>query len=78
MKADEPTIVLVPGRAFDRERQRLGRGNGGYDIWIAKQRQQNPATKYWGVAFEHQIVPSIPVESHDQPMDAVVTPREFL
>ena len=32
LPADAPAIVLVPGRAFDRSGNRLGRGNGGYDI----------------------------------------------
>lgn len=78
MTADEADIVLVPGRAFDREGKRLGRGNGGYDLWIQDQKQKNPNTQYWGVAYEYQIVNDIPMEAHDQGMDAVVTPREFI
>ncbi|MCA9370569.1 MAG: 5-formyltetrahydrofolate cyclo-ligase, partial [Candidatus Peregrinibacteria bacterium] len=27
-------IVLVPGRAFDRDGNRLGRGSGGYNTWL--------------------------------------------
>jgi 5-formyltetrahydrofolate cyclo-ligase len=69
------TIVLVPGRAFDRSGYRLGRGNGGYDVWIEKQRKANPKTEYWGVAFECQIVNEVPAEEHDQTMDRIVTAR---
>ncbi len=74
----EADIILIPGRAFDRSGKRLGRGNGGYDLWIAGQKKVNPATKYWGVALDCQLVQEVPVEKHDQTMDAVVTTREFL
>lgn len=68
-------VALVPGRAFTKKGERLGRGNGGYDMWIRQQRQQNPNTKYWGVAFDCQIVNEIPIEEHDEKIDAVVTAR---
>jgi len=66
-------IVLVPGRAFDNQGNRLGRGKGGYDKWISHQRNENSKTKIWGVAFECQIIDDVPVEEHDQRMDEVVT-----
>ena len=69
------SIALLPGRAFDRKGNRLGRGNGGYDIWIRKQRKENPATQFWGVALECQIVQEIPMEGHDERVDAIVTAR---
>ena len=80
MASSSPTpsqiqYVLTPGRAFDREGFRLGRGNGGYDKWIAKQRQENPSTKFWGIALECQIINEVPHEDHDQKMDRVVTAR---
>jgi 5-formyltetrahydrofolate cyclo-ligase len=71
-------LVLLPGRAFDRNGNRMGRGNGGYDVWIEKQRKLNPATQYWGVCLDCQLVQEVPVEKHDQKMDRVVTGREFL
>ena len=75
---DTVDIVLVPGRAYDRQGNRLGRGNGGYDIWIEKQRTLNPRTQYWGVAYERQIVTEIPMEDHDAIVDAIVTTRGML
>ena len=71
------SIALIPGRAFDRDGNRLGRGNGGYDHWICVQRALNPKTKYWGVAWECQIVDSVPAEGHDERMHAIVTARGF-
>lgn len=75
---DESTIaiVIIPGRAFTTDGHRLGRGNGGYDHWIALQRKRNPATKYIGVCFECQIIQELPMETHDEKMDLVVTARK--
>ena len=70
--------VLIPGRAFDRSGGRLGRGNGGYDHWIDGQRKENPETVFWGVCFECQLTHEIPMEAHDERVDAVVTARGFV
>ena len=71
----QPAIVLVPGRAFDRKGDRMGRGNGGYDIWIRAARKANTAVKFWGIALECQIVQDVPLEAHDEKVDAIVTAR---
>ncbi len=71
-------VILVPGRAFDRGGYRIGRGNGGYDKWISKQRTLNPQTKYWGIAFECQLLNEIPTEPHDEKMDMIMTARGTL
>ncbi|MBI2636286.1 5-formyltetrahydrofolate cyclo-ligase [Candidatus Peregrinibacteria bacterium] len=75
LKPDDLAIALVPGRAFDCNGRRLGRGNGGYDAWIRRQRRENPQAQFWGVALECQIVQEIPVEAHDERMDALITAR---
>lgn len=71
-------IALVPARGFDKTGGRLGRGNGGYDIWMKKQRAKNPKALVWGVALESQIVDAVPMEEHDQKVDAVVTARNLI
>lgn len=78
-KLDRTTLsfVLVPGVAFDRSCNRIGRGSGGYDNWLKKLRDENPSAKAWGVALECQIVNEIPLEPHDQLLDAVLTSREL-
>lgn len=77
---DEKTIdvVIVPGRAFTARCERLGRGNGGYDRWIAEQRKRNPATQMIGVCFECQILQNMILEPHDEKMDAVLTSTRIL
>ncbi len=75
LKPEELDVVLVPGRAFTKDGKRMGRGNGGYDIWIRTQRSMNPKTQFVGVALECQIVGSVPWEEHDEQVDFVCTAR---
>jgi len=70
-------IILVPGRAFTKEGNRMGRGNGGYDRWIQEQRKRNTETKFIGVCFDCQLVQEVPVEAHDEKVDAVRTPSKL-
>ena len=60
-------LILVPGVAFDKFGNRLGRGKGYYD----KVLKQTGAYKL-GVCFDFQLVERVPVEPHDVKMDRVV------
>lgn len=68
----EVEVILVPGLAFTRAGQRLGRGGGYYDRLLAA---LPASTVRLGVCFEMQIVEELPSEPHDQKVDAVVTER---
>jgi 5-formyltetrahydrofolate cyclo-ligase len=63
-------LILVPGLAFSRSGERLGRGGGYYDRLLARESLQ--AFKL-GVCFDLQIFPELPVESHDRQVDALVS-----
>ena len=71
-------VALIPGVAFDRLGNRLGRGNGGFDRWIRDLKKVNPGALVWGIALEHQLANDIPTEPHDQRVDAIVTTREII
>jgi len=71
VEASSIDITLVPGLAFDKLCNRLGRGRGFYDQWLS----QLSGTKI-GVGFDHQLLGSIPVEEHDRKLDMVITPSE--
>lgn len=75
---EDVTLALLPGIAFDREGRRLGRGNGGFDIWLKKLRGKNPNALVWGIALDSQIVQDVPMEPHDQRVDRVCTARGFV
>jgi 5-formyltetrahydrofolate cyclo-ligase len=72
---EEIDCIVVPGVAFDAAGRRLGRGGGFYDATLAAFPAR--ATRI-GFAFESQIVPSLPSEGHDIPMDVVVTDARVL
>jgi 5-formyltetrahydrofolate cyclo-ligase len=63
MRPAEGDIILVPGLGFTPAGERLGRGGGYYDRFLA--RIQASAISTWGVAFSCQLLPSLPMESHD-------------
>jgi 5-formyltetrahydrofolate cyclo-ligase len=66
-------VVIVPGLAFDERGNRLGRGGGFYDRFLAT----TPAFRI-GVCFEVQLASSVPAGPLDVPMDAVVTERRVI
>ena len=66
-------VAIIPGRAFTKDGQRMGRGNGGYDRWMREQRKRNPQTLMIGVCFDCQILPVIPMEEHDESVDIVIS-----
>ncbi|MBD5206722.1 MAG: 5-formyltetrahydrofolate cyclo-ligase [Bacteroidales bacterium] len=70
---EEIELVVVPGVAYDRIGNRLGRGKGFYDRLLAT----THATKV-GVGYEFQIVDSIPAEPHDVKMDMVIGQQTFI
>ena len=69
-----PDILLVPLLAFDAGCRRLGYGGGFYDRTIASLRARNPGTRAVGLAYQEQLVDQLPIGSHDEPLDAVLTP----
>ena len=64
-------LFLVPGVAFDGSGGRLGRGRGWYDRLLSR----FDRASRWGLAFALQLLPGLPLDSWDVPMDAVVTER---
>jgi 5-formyltetrahydrofolate cyclo-ligase len=67
-------VYVVPGLGFTRQGDRLGYGRGFYDRILAA---RGPSIAV-GFAFSCQLVEQLPVESHDQKLDAVVTGRELI
>jgi 5-formyltetrahydrofolate cyclo-ligase len=64
-------LVFVPGVAFDRANNRLGRGAGYYDRFLS---ELPAATPTIGLAYDLQLVTALPgLEPHDRPVSLVVT-----
>lgn len=66
----KPDVVIIPGLGFGLKGERLGRGKGYYDRFLAS----SESIKI-GVCFESQVLNNIPVEEHDIKMDYLVTDR---
>jgi 5-formyltetrahydrofolate cyclo-ligase len=65
-------IAVIPGVAFDEKGGRIGTGLGYYDRFIP---HLPITTRKVSLALEEQIVPQVPMESHDQHMDIIITDK---
>lgn len=67
---NEIDLAVIPGMAFDRNGNRLGRGKGYYDRLLS--RLGNSNIYKLGLCFDFQFLPHIPAEPHDILMDEVL------
>lgn len=65
-----PTVVLAPLVGFDATRYRLGNGGGYFDRTLAA---LEPKPLAIGVGYALGRLPTIFPQSHDRPMDVIVT-----
>lgn len=70
VRVDDIDLIMVPGVAFDRRGGRTGHGKGYYDKLLEHARPDTPLV---ALAFECQLFPEIPMQSHDMFMDKVIT-----
>ena len=69
IKLEDLGLVIVPGVAFDKKGNRLGRGRGCYDYFLKRVPRD---TARIGLAFDFQILPSIPATTTDVSVDRVI------
>jgi len=62
-------LVIVPGLAFDKKGNRLGRGKGCYDRFLGLLPEN---TSSIGLAFDFQILPSVPTTACDVSVQKVI------
>lgn len=70
---EEIDFVIVPALAFDAQGNRLGRGMGFYDRFLAGCSKAFTC----GLAFAEQVVQRVPTSDHDYPVDALVTDQQM-
>lgn len=68
-------LVIVPGVAFDISGYRIGYGGGYYDTFFNK--LAKPIISI-ALAFDLQIVESVPVEDHDRPVNYIFTESRII
>lgn len=67
-------VAFIPGLAFDPFGHRIGYGKGFYDRFL--KRVEIPAKV--GICFEFQLLPKIPHDPFDVPVDFLVTEKKIL
>ncbi len=63
-------LVIVPGLGFSTNGFRIGRGMGFYDRFLA---QTDFVGRSCGLAFEEQVLETLPVLDHDVPLNMLAT-----
>jgi 5-formyltetrahydrofolate cyclo-ligase len=66
-------LVLVPGLAFDEYGNRLGRGRGFYDRFLAHSEFHGVAC---GMGIEEQVTATVPAGPLDRPVEMLVTDQK--
>ena len=61
-------LLIVPGVGFTEGGERLGYGGGFYDRFLA--REPHPTIALF---YDFQLLPDLPVQAHDIPVDAVLS-----
>ncbi len=69
-------IVVLPGSVFDERGGRLGYGGGYYDRFLAN--EILPSATRIALAFDFQVRKKIAQESHDQPVDFIITEKRVV
>lgn len=62
-------LAIIPGVAFDRDNERLGRGKAYYDRILHRMKGKIPL---FGLCYDFQMIEKVPVEDHDVKMDGVI------
>jgi 5-formyltetrahydrofolate cyclo-ligase len=71
--AEDIDLIIVPGIAFDRQLNRMGRGKGYYDRLLAS----SPAPCI-GICFHFQLVKQVPADAHDRKMTQIITEEDIV
>ena len=72
---DRIDIAIIPGLAFDGKGGRIGMGTGYYDRLVPR---LDITTRKVALTFEEQIIPQVPMESHDKHVDIIITDKRII
>ncbi|MDO8886842.1 5-formyltetrahydrofolate cyclo-ligase [Candidatus Oleimmundimicrobium sp.] len=74
-RLDDLDAIILPGSVFDMSGHRLGYGGGYYDRFL---QALTSRTAIIGLAYELQVVDEVPNESHDVPVNWLVTEKRVI
>mgnify|MGYP006422528681 CR=1 FL=1 len=65
-------LAIMPGLAFDKEKNRLGYGGGYYDKFLNKNKIYKIA-----ICYDFQVISFVPTNEYDIPVDMIITNKEI-
>ena len=68
-------LAIIPGAGFDVRGHRLGYGHGYYDKLLSTSGRHIVIV---ALAFEQQVIPGVPNESHDVRVDKIITEKRTI
>jgi 5-formyltetrahydrofolate cyclo-ligase len=78
-KLIEPDLLIVPAIAWDEHGYRIGYGKGYYDRYMKSRSSHVYKTSvYIGLAYDFQVISSIPHTIHDAKVDIIVTEKRVI
>lgn len=63
-------LVILPGLAFDKKGNRLGRGKAFYDRFLSS---LSSRIKKVALAYSFQVIDNLPTDHHDIPVEEIIT-----
>jgi 5-formyltetrahydrofolate cyclo-ligase len=70
------TLMIMPGVAFDINKNRLGYGGGFYDRYLQEHKEFDIYKA--AVAFDMQVLDELPVDIYDIKADCIVTEKRII
>lgn len=71
---DANSLIIMPGVAFDKARNRVGYGGGFYDRYLEDHNQM----KTVGICYDFQVLDQVPYEPFDQQPEIIVTNQTII
>lgn len=77
----DKTLIIIPGLAFDERGNRLGKGKGYYDKFLAELLSTSEKEKILGVVgycYDFQIIDKVITEPNDIPVDYIISDKRIV
>lgn len=77
----EKTLIIIPGLAFDERGNRLGKGKGYYDKFLAELLSTSEKEKILGIVgycYDFQIIDKVITEPNDIPVDYIISDKRIV
>lgn len=75
MAVGDVDLMIIPAAAVDVTGMRMGWGRGYFDKTIGSMEHCPPV---FAVVYDSEVLPAVPREVHDQPVQGVVTPERTI